>query len=72
MFGVSTKVSVKEVEENSRILIEWGDGDEYTTVEFRFIPWKRPRRPDLESGTVDVTAHIVCRAYATTTRRSAR
>jgi uncharacterized protein YndB with AHSA1/START domain len=40
MFGVSTKVSVKEVEENSRILIEWGDGDEYTTVEFRFIPWR--------------------------------
>jgi uncharacterized protein YndB with AHSA1/START domain len=40
MFGVSTKVSVKEVEENSGILIEWGDGDEYTTVEFRFIPWR--------------------------------
>jgi uncharacterized protein YndB with AHSA1/START domain len=40
MFGVSDTVFVKEVEENSRILIEWGDGDESTTVEFRFIPWR--------------------------------
>jgi uncharacterized protein YndB with AHSA1/START domain len=40
MYGVSAKVSVKEVEENSRILFEWGDGDEATTVEFRFIPWE--------------------------------
>jgi uncharacterized protein YndB with AHSA1/START domain len=40
MFGVSTQVSVKEVKENSRILIEWGNRDESTTVEFRFIPWR--------------------------------
>lgn len=40
MFGVSAKVFVKEVEDSSRILIEWGDGDESTTVEFRFIPWR--------------------------------
>jgi uncharacterized protein YndB with AHSA1/START domain len=40
MFGVSDTVFVKEVEENSRILIEWGDDDESTTVEFRFIPWR--------------------------------
>jgi uncharacterized protein YndB with AHSA1/START domain len=40
MFGVSDQVSVKEVEDNSRILIEWGDGDESTTVEFRFISWR--------------------------------
>jgi uncharacterized protein YndB with AHSA1/START domain len=39
MYGASAKVSVKEVEEDNRILIEWGDGDESTTVEFRFIPW---------------------------------
>jgi uncharacterized protein YndB with AHSA1/START domain len=39
MYGVSTEVSVKEIEENSRILIEWGNGDESTTVEFRLIPW---------------------------------
>jgi uncharacterized protein YndB with AHSA1/START domain len=38
MYGVSTDVSVKEIDENSRILIEWGDGDESTTVEFRFVP----------------------------------
>jgi uncharacterized protein YndB with AHSA1/START domain len=40
MYGVSAKVSVREVEEDSRILIDWGDGDEFTTVEFRFIPWE--------------------------------
>jgi uncharacterized protein YndB with AHSA1/START domain len=39
MYDVSTDVSVKEIEENSRILIEWGDGEESTTVEFRFVPW---------------------------------
>jgi uncharacterized protein YndB with AHSA1/START domain len=39
MYGVSAQVSVKEVEDNSRILIDWGDGDASTTVEFRFIPW---------------------------------
>jgi uncharacterized protein YndB with AHSA1/START domain len=40
MYGVSTEVSVKAVEADSRILIEWGNGDESTTVEFRFIPWE--------------------------------
>jgi uncharacterized protein YndB with AHSA1/START domain len=40
MFGVSDQVLVKEVEDNRRILIEWGDGDGSTTVEFRFIPWR--------------------------------
>jgi uncharacterized protein YndB with AHSA1/START domain len=40
MFGVSTQVSVKEVEENSRILIEWGNSDDSTTVEFRLIHWR--------------------------------
>jgi uncharacterized protein YndB with AHSA1/START domain len=49
MYGVSAKVSVKEVEENSRILFEWGDGDESTTVEFRFVP-----RED-DTTYVDVT-----------------
>ena len=38
MYGASAKVSVKEVEDNSRILMEWGSEDESTTVEFRFIP----------------------------------
>jgi uncharacterized protein YndB with AHSA1/START domain len=39
MFGVSTRVVVKEVEDNSRILFEWND-DKPTTVELRFIPWE--------------------------------
>jgi uncharacterized protein YndB with AHSA1/START domain len=40
LYGVSAEVSVREVEGDSRILIDWGDGDEFTTVEFRFIPWE--------------------------------
>lgn len=37
MYGVSTTVSVKEVEENSRILVEW-DPDSPKEVEWRFFP----------------------------------
>jgi uncharacterized protein YndB with AHSA1/START domain len=29
---------VREFEENSRITIEWGEGDDSTTVKFRLIP----------------------------------
>lgn len=39
MYGVSTNVAVKEVEDGSRILFEWDDNNP-TTVEFRFIPWE--------------------------------
>jgi uncharacterized protein YndB with AHSA1/START domain len=39
MFGVSTKVRVKEVEDQSRIRFEWDD-DKPTTVELRFVPWR--------------------------------
>jgi uncharacterized protein YndB with AHSA1/START domain len=39
MYDVSTEISVREIEENRRIVIEWGDGDETTTVEFRLVPW---------------------------------
>lgn len=38
MYDVSTKVWVKEVEDNSRIVFEWDD-DKPTTVELRFTPW---------------------------------
>ncbi|HYY78943.1 MAG TPA: SRPBCC family protein [Actinomycetes bacterium] len=40
MYGVSTNVSVKQVEDDRRVLFDWGDGDETTTVEFRFLPWE--------------------------------
>jgi len=41
MYHVSAKVSVKEVEQNSRIVLEWGDEESgFTTVEWRFFPWK--------------------------------
>lgn len=39
MYDLSTNVSVHEVEDNSRILFEWGDGDKPTMVEMRFVPW---------------------------------
>jgi uncharacterized protein YndB with AHSA1/START domain len=38
MYGVSTKVAVKEVQANRRIRFEWGD-DQPTTVELRFTRW---------------------------------
>ncbi|MGV9383134.1 SRPBCC family protein [Nonomuraea sp. NPDC003707] len=38
MYGVSTNVLVKEVEEGSRILFQWND-DHPLTVEFRFTPY---------------------------------
>lgn len=37
MYGVSTTVSVKEVEEDSTILVEW-DPDSPREVEWRFFP----------------------------------
>jgi uncharacterized protein YndB with AHSA1/START domain len=40
MYGVSAEVSVIEVEDNSRIVMNWGFQEELTTVEFRFIPWR--------------------------------
>ena len=41
MYHVSAKVNVKEVERNSRIVIEWGDEENgLTTVEWRFSPRK--------------------------------
>ncbi len=38
MYGVSTGVSVREVEQDRRILFDWND-DSPTTVEMRFTPW---------------------------------
>lgn len=37
MYDLSVPVSVKEVEEHSRIVFEWG-GDKPSTVEWRFAP----------------------------------
>jgi uncharacterized protein YndB with AHSA1/START domain len=44
-----TEVRVKALEENKRILIEWGNGDNFTTVEWLFMP-----RPD-DTTWVSVT-----------------
>ncbi|WP_025850820.1 SRPBCC family protein [Paenibacillus ehimensis] len=44
MYGVSTNVHVKEIEENQRILIEWEESYGYTTVEWTFT-----RRADDET-----------------------
>lgn len=42
MYGVSSRVSVREVEENRRVLFHWSGytPDVPTTVEFRFVPWE--------------------------------
>jgi uncharacterized protein YndB with AHSA1/START domain len=39
MYGASAEVFVKEIDDDERILIDWGQADELTTVEFRFIPY---------------------------------
>ena len=39
MYNISTKVTVKEIEKNKRILIEWGD-ESPTTVEWIFTPYE--------------------------------
>jgi uncharacterized protein YndB with AHSA1/START domain len=40
MYDVSLPVVVKEVEENKRILIEWGNCGSMTTVEWIFTPYE--------------------------------
>ena len=42
MYGVSSHVSVREVEENSRVVYTWSGytPDSPTTVDFRFIPMR--------------------------------
>jgi uncharacterized protein YndB with AHSA1/START domain len=48
MYGVSTRVRVLELEQNRRIVIEWGDEGKRSTIE-----WKFESRPD-GSSLVDV------------------
>ena len=38
MYGASAQVDVKAIEENKRILIEWGEPGAMTTVEWTFTP----------------------------------
>ena len=41
MYHVAATVRVKQIERNSRIVIEWGDEENgFTTVEWRFKSWK--------------------------------
>jgi uncharacterized protein YndB with AHSA1/START domain len=40
MYDASATVRVKEVEDDRRLVFDWGDGAESTTVEFRFTPWE--------------------------------
>lgn len=42
MYGVSSRVWVREIEDDSRIRFDWSgyDPEHPTTVEFRFIPWQ--------------------------------
>jgi uncharacterized protein YndB with AHSA1/START domain len=40
MYEVSAEVEVKEIEVNKRILLEWGNSGEMTTVEWIFTPYE--------------------------------
>jgi len=40
MYDISVQVNVKEVETGKRILIEWGNYDSMTTVEWVFTPYE--------------------------------
>jgi uncharacterized protein YndB with AHSA1/START domain len=40
MYNVSTQVHVKAIEANKRIVIEWGDPGETSTVEWVFTPYE--------------------------------
>jgi uncharacterized protein YndB with AHSA1/START domain len=38
-YGATAEVRVREIREPERILIDWGDGEAFSSVEFRFNPW---------------------------------
>lgn len=40
MFGASANVAVKEVEQDRRIVFDWGGDGAMRTVELRFVPWQ--------------------------------
>src|SRR5215216_2091061 len=40
MYDISIQVEVKEIEVNKRILLEWGNNGEMTTVEWIFTPYE--------------------------------
>jgi uncharacterized protein YndB with AHSA1/START domain len=40
MYNVSAAVNVKEIEENRRILVEWGHPGEVTIIEWIFTPYQ--------------------------------
>jgi uncharacterized protein YndB with AHSA1/START domain len=64
MYNVSTRVSVKEVEENSRILVEWNP-DSPTEIEWRFFPGKndttfvRITETGLNGNGDEIVAHAI-------------
>lgn len=43
MYDASADVEVKSIEPNKRILIEWGNYDEMTTVEWIFTPYENDK-----------------------------
>jgi uncharacterized protein YndB with AHSA1/START domain len=38
MYGVSTDVAVRELEDDRRVVFDWGDAEESTTVKLRLLP----------------------------------
>jgi uncharacterized protein YndB with AHSA1/START domain len=68
MYNASAQVQVREIEQNRRILIEWGEQDAPTTVEWIFT--SRPEQTTFvsitESGFHADEAEIVNNAIAST------
>jgi Uncharacterized conserved protein len=38
MYGFSVTANVLEIEKDKRIVVEWGDPDNYTLIEWKFVP----------------------------------
>ena len=65
MYNVSAKVKVRDAEQNRRIVIDWGDDQHgFTTVEWRFFPWKGDTTfvTTTEKGYVGDGDQVVARA----------
>jgi uncharacterized protein YndB with AHSA1/START domain len=72
MYGVSAQIRVKEVEDDRLIAFEWGDGDEFTTVEFRFSPREDGSATYIEVTEFGVCAHAAPRSTSRAIRMNSR
>jgi uncharacterized protein YndB with AHSA1/START domain len=67
MYGASTDVVVKELEDGARVVFAWGHADRPTTVELRFVPWQGHTFVQIsESGFTGTADEIVAHAIDST------